>query len=73
MTNIWTLKIVHAKKHLFDTLLLACEDEILNTSDTSVDDTKVRCEKSNCLIHTISLVIICMLLLTVVSIGCYYY
>ena len=30
-------------------------------------------EKCNCLIHTISLVIICTLLLTVVSVGYYYY
>ena len=31
------------------------------------------CKKSNCLIFTISLVMICLLLLAVVSIGCYYY
>ena len=34
---------------------------------------KVTCEKSDCLIHTISLIIICLLLLTVISISCYYY
>ena len=29
--------------------------------------------KNNCLIHTVSLVTKCLLLLGVVSIGCYYY
>ena len=30
-------------------------------------------KKNNCLIHTISLVIMCLLLIAVDSIGCYYY
>ena len=61
------------KKHLIGKLVLGCEDEILNTMETSPHDKKETCEKSNCLIHTISLVIICLLVLAVVSIGCYYY
>ena len=61
------------KKRLFVKLVLACEDEILNTAENSFNDKKLTCEKSNCLIHTISLVIICLLLLSVISISCYFY
>ena len=57
------------EKRLIDNLVLECEDEILN----STNDKKVRCRKNNCLIHTVSLVVICTLLLVVVFIGCYYY
>ena len=46
------------------------KNEILNKTEISLDDIKVTCEKSNFLIHIISLVIISTLLLTVVSIGC---
>ena len=59
---------------MFDILALACEqDEILNTTETSFDDKKVTCGKSNCLIHTISLVIICLLFLIVVFVSSYFY
>ena len=34
---------------------------------------KLTREKKKCPIHTISLVIICLLLLVVISISCYYY
>ena len=61
------------KNCLFGKTILACDGEILNTTENSLDHKKVTCEKSNCLIHTISLVIICTLLLTVVSIGCFYF
>ena len=44
------------KKHLFGKLVLACEDEILNTPETSLNDKKATCEKSNCLLHTIPLI-----------------
>ena len=48
-------------------------DEILNTTETSSGNKKKKKkEKNNCLIHTISLVIMCLLLLFVVSISCYY-
>ena len=59
------------EKRLFGKLVLANEDEMLNTTETSTDDKKVTREKSNCLIHTISVVIICLLLI-VISISCYY-
>ena len=72
LTNIWILKIIPAKKCLIGKLVLACEDEILNTTQTSLDDKKVTREENNCLIRTISLIIICLLLLTV-SIAWYYY
>ena len=61
------------KKHLIGQSVLECEDEIVNTTETSPDDKKGTCDKSYCVIHTISLVIMCLLLLVVVSIGCYYY
>ena len=34
-----------------------CKDEILNITETSIDDKKLTLEKSNCPIHTISLII----------------
>ena len=42
MENCWYLDIIitHAKKRLTDKLILACEDEILNTTETSIDDKK---------------------------------
>ena len=61
------------RKRQFGKLVIACEDEILNTTETLLDDKKYTCEKRNCLIHIISLVITCTLLLTVISTGCYYY
>ena len=60
------------KKCLIGILVLKCEDEIFNITQTSLNDNKVVCEKSNCLIHTISVVIICLLLLVIISISCYY-
>ena len=42
-------------------------------TETSLDDTKVTCEKNKCLINTNSLVIMCLFLLAVISISCYYY
>ena len=38
---------------LFGKLVLACGDEILNTTNNSLDDKKATCEKSNCLIHIV--------------------
>ena len=58
---------------LFVKLVLACEDEILNITAASFDDKKVTCQKCNYLIHTISLVIICLLSLVVISISSNYY
>ena len=51
------------KKCLFAKLILTCEDEILNIMETSFVDKRVTCEKDNCLIYTVSWIIICLLLL----------
>ena len=59
------------KQRLFGKSTLACEDEILNTTETRLVDKIVTCENHNCLIYTISLVILCSLLLFVISISCY--
>ena len=67
------LKNLSCEKRLIGKLVLECEDEMLNRTDTLVDDNIEACEKDNCFIHTISLVIICLLLLVVVSTRCYYH
>ena len=54
LMNIYILKLVHAKN--------AYSLDILNTTAISLDDKKLTCEKKNCLIHTILLVIIFLLL-----------
>ena len=46
----------------FGKLVFAYEDEILNTTQTLLVDKKITCDKNNCLIHTVSLVIICLYL-----------
>ena len=61
------------EKRVIGKLVLEYEDETLNATENSFDHKKVTCRKNNCLIHTISLGIICLLLLTAVSIGRYYY
>lgn len=61
------------KKRLISKLVLQFEDEMLNTAESYTDDKKVPKGKSNRLIHTISLVVIWLLLLAVISIVCYYY
>ena len=71
--NIQILKNVHAKKRVIGKLVLKCKDGILNTTETSLNDKKVSCEKNNCLIDTISLAIICLLLLVVIFISYFYY
>ena len=55
-------------KRLIDKVVLVCENEILNTAKASLDNKNVTCKISNCLIHTISLVIICLLILVAVFI-----
>ena len=52
---------------------MTCEDEKLNTTETSLVDKKVTCEINHCVIYTISLLIIYCLLSVVISISCYYY
>ena len=41
LMNIQILQIAHVKKGLFGKLGLACEDEILNTNETLLNDKKV--------------------------------
>ena len=54
------IKNCSCKKRLIGKLVLACEDKILNTTKSLLDDKKITCEKSNYLMHTISLVIKCL-------------
>ena len=63
------------KKCLIDKIVLECQDEILNTTETSLDDKKVICKKKkkkNWLIHIILLAVTCLLLLIAVFISCYF-
>ena len=73
LKNISVLKIAPAKKHLIGKLVLECEDEILNTTENLFNDRNVACAKSNCLIHTFLLVIICLLLLVVTCVSFHFY
>ena len=41
------------KKRVIGKLVLACESETLNAITTSLDDKRVTCEESNCIIYTI--------------------
>ena len=66
------IKNSSCRKRLIGKLILECDDKILNATEDSLDDKKEIYEKNNCLIHTISLIIICTLLF-VVSIDCHYY
>ena len=59
------------QKRLFGKLVLACEDEIFNTTKTSINNKKV--SQNNGLIHTISLAIILLLSLLVVFVNFYNY
>ena len=63
--NINMLEDCWCEKRLSGKLALACEDEILNTTETSADSKKVTCGKNNCLIYTVPLVHIRLLLVTI--------
>ena len=65
------IKIYLCEKHLLSKLVLACEDEIVSTTETSLVDKKVTCEKKNCPIHMVLLVIISLLQLVANSVSCY--
>ena len=54
-------------------LVLACENETLNTTETLLDDENTTHQKTNSLLQSISLAIICLLLLVVISVSYYYY
>ena len=59
---------IHNSQRLIGNLVLEFDDEILNTNKASIDDKR----ENNCLIHAISLVIICLLLLVVTCFSCYF-
>ena len=63
MDKYLDIKNCSCEKSLIDKLVLACEDEILNATENSLDDKKITCKKNTRFIHTISLVIACLLLL----------
>ena len=71
--NIWILTIVFCEKLLIGKLALECEDEMLNTTEILHNNKKFEFVKSSCLIHTISLIVICLLLLVVIGVSCYFY
>ena len=60
------------KKCLIGILVLACENEILITIKTLLEN-KTAIRVNNFFIHTISLIILCTFLLTVVFISCYFH
>ena len=60
-------------KSRINKLVLECEYEVLNTTDTiSITDEKIT-YKNNCLIYIILLIIQGLILLAIVFISCYYY
>ena len=66
------VKNCSCEKPLIGKLVLECEYEILNKTKSSFNNKKVNA-KNNCLTRTASLVIICLLLLTLVCFSCYFY
>ena len=66
------IKNCSGKRRLVGKLVLACADEILNTTKTFLHNKIAVCE-TKCLIHTIALVIKCLLLIAVNFISCYLY
>ena len=73
LINYLDIKNCPCEKRLIRKLMLECEDEILNTSETLLDDKNITRKKSNCLIHTFLLIIICLVLLVVIYVSCYFY
>ena len=71
--RLMSIKDCFYEKHLIRKLVLACNDEILNTTETSFYDKIVTCEKSNSINHMTSLVVIHFLLLAFISISSFYY
>ena len=61
------------EKRLIGKLVLGCKDELLNTTETLLNDKKVASAKSNYLIYTSSLVILWLLLLFVICVSYFYY
>ena len=67
------IKNCSCEEQLIPKLVLEPEDEILNTTQSLLDNKKVARQKSNCFINAVSLIVICTLLLAVASISCYCY
>ena len=61
------------ERNLFGKLVLECENQMSNTTETLLNERKVICEKSKCLPHAISLTIMGLLLLVVICVSCYFY
>ena len=64
-------------KSIVDNSVIVC-DEVIDVMDSASrlsinSDDKKLTHKNNCLIHTILLIIICLLLLVDIYIRCYYY
>ena len=72
MQNLST-KLVNIKKRLFGKLVLACEGEILDTTETLIFNLKVTYGENNCLAHTTSSFELCASFLVMIFIICYYY
>ena len=64
MDEYLDIKNCSCEKRLFGKLVIACE--ILNATKTSLVNKKGTPEKNNCLIYTISLIIVCLLVLVVI-------
>ena len=47
------IKNCSCEKRVIGKLVLACESETLNVIAASLDDKRVTCEESNCIIYTI--------------------
>ena len=68
------IKISTCKEPIIDDLVLTSEHEMLGTTDTlQIVEKKVIDKNDLCFIHTILLLIKCLLLLVIVSINCYFY
>ena len=72
MDEYLDLKNCSCEKQLFGKLVIACEDDLLNTTKASLVDKKSNMHKNTGFIYTISLVIVCLFLL-VISVSCYYH
>ena len=60
------------EKWLIRKLVLQYENEILNATETSLDDKTVTYAKNNCLILKISLGVVYLLLIVVICVTCYF-
>ena len=66
------IKNCSCEKCLIGKLVLEFTDDVLNTTVNLLNDKKVTCQKFSSLIHTISFVMICILLLILICVSCYF-